>query len=111
MSVVNPGDKLLKTITEVSKETGIKEYVLRYWETQFTQINPSRQKGKRLYDANDIKTIKCIKDLLYNKKYTIKGAKNFLYFENNQDKDKNLIDVLEDLKTVYSFLKDTMRDD
>ncbi|ETO91667.1 MAG: transcriptional regulator [Candidatus Xenolissoclinum pacificiensis L6] len=111
MSLVNPEDKLLKTITEVARELGIKEYVLRYWETQFPQINPSRQKGKRLYDINDVKTIKTIQDLLHNQKYTIQGAKNFLYFENEQDNDKNMLDVLAELKKLYSFLREAMSDE
>ncbi|OEU46308.1 MAG: hypothetical protein BA872_04995 [Desulfobacterales bacterium C00003060] len=66
-------------ISEVSEITGIEPYVLRYWETEFPKINPARSRsGQRLYKRRDIEIILQIKDLLYQKKFTIAGAKQFL---------------------------------
>ena len=66
-------------IGEVSAITGIEPYVLRYWETEFPKINPARSRsGQRLYKRHDIETILQIKDLLYQKRFTIAGAKRYL---------------------------------
>jgi DNA-binding transcriptional MerR regulator len=66
-------------IGEVSAITGIEPYVLRYWETEFPKINPARSRsGQRLYRRRDIETILRIKDLLYQKRFTIAGAKRYL---------------------------------
>jgi DNA-binding transcriptional MerR regulator len=64
--------------------TGLKQYVLRYWETEFAQLNPKKNKaGNRTYKQSDIDFIEKIKDLLYKRKFTIKGALQFL--KNNKD--------------------------
>ena len=71
--------KLYYSISEVSTITGLKQYVLRYWETEFTQLKPSKnQAGNRTYRSHDIDVIMGIKSLLYDRKYTIKGAKQHL---------------------------------
>lgn len=71
--------KLYYSIGEVSKVTELKQYVLRYWETEFKQLNPSKNKaGNRTYRQKDIDLILRIKDLLYNQKFTIEGARNML---------------------------------
>ena len=71
--------KLYYSIGEVSKMTGIKQYVLRYWETEFQILNPSKNRaGNRTYRMQDINTVKHIKSLLYEQKFTIKGAKQYL---------------------------------
>ena len=67
--------KLYYSIKEVSELTTLKPYVLRYWESEFPSIKPSKNKaGNRTYKENDINIILQIKGLLYNKKFTIKGA-------------------------------------
>ena len=72
-------NKLYYSISEVSSITGLKQYVLRYWETEFTQLKPSKnQAGNRIYRSHDIDVIIGIKSLLYDRKYTIKGAKQHL---------------------------------
>ena len=69
-------NKLYYSISEVSAITGLKQYVLRYWETEFTQLKPSKNRaGNRIYRSHDIDVIMGIKSLLYDRKYTIKGAK------------------------------------
>ena len=71
--------KLYYSISEVSTITGLKQYVLRYWETEFTQLKPSKNRaGNRIYRSHDIDVIMGIKSLLYERKYTIKGAKQNL---------------------------------
>ena len=71
--------KLYYSISEVSQVTGLKQYVLRYWETEFNQLSPSKNRaGNRIYRSNDIDIIMKIKSLLYDRKFTIKGAKQHL---------------------------------
>ena len=71
--------KLYYSISEVSTITGLKQYVLRYWETEFTQLKPSKNRaGNRIYRSHDIDVIIGIKSLLYDRKFTIKGAKQHL---------------------------------
>ena len=67
--------KLYYSIKEVSEMTELKPYVLRYWESEFPTLKPSKNKaGNRTYKKRDIKVILDIKKLLYDKKFTIKGA-------------------------------------
>ena len=71
--------KLYYSIGEVSKMVELKSYVLRYWETEFKQLSPPKNRaGNRTYRKTDIDLIIKIKDLLYNKKYTIEGARTML---------------------------------
>jgi DNA-binding transcriptional MerR regulator len=71
--------KLYYSIGEVSEITGLKQYVLRYWESEFSQLNPSKNSaGNRNYRKTDIDLINEIKDLLYDRRFTIKGAKQHL---------------------------------
>lgn len=71
--------KLYYKIGEVGEITGIPSHVLRFWEKQFPQLAPIKTRsGHRLYKKRDIQVILHIKDLLYNKRYTIKGARESL---------------------------------
>ncbi len=71
--------KLYYSISEVSKMTDVEQYVLRYWETEFEQLKPQKNRaGNRIYTNKDIKLILNIKNLLRDKKYTIEGAKKIL---------------------------------
>ena len=71
--------KLYYSISEVSEITELKQYVLRYWETEFTHLKPTKNRaGNRNYRSHDVDLILKIKSLLYDRKYTIKGAKQFL---------------------------------
>ena len=71
--------KLYYSIGEVSEVTKLKQYVLRYWETEFVQLKPAKNSaGNRNYRKSDIDLILEIKDLLYKRHYTIKGAKQYL---------------------------------
>ena len=75
-------DKLFFKIGEVAKLTGIKQHVLRYWESEFTFIRPQKNKSnQRLYRRRDVEAVLAIKHLLYDKKFTIEGAKKPLRAE------------------------------
>jgi DNA-binding transcriptional MerR regulator len=72
-------DKLYFRIGEVSRLAGIKPYVLRFWETEFSTLGPKKSgKGHRLYRRKDVELVLEIKRLLYDKRYTIEGARKFL---------------------------------
>ena len=85
MSSVRPEvKKLYYSISEVSKLTNLKAYVLRYWETEFAQLEPSKNRaGNRTYRQKDIDLILKIKNLLYEEKYTIEGARIAIFKENH----------------------------
>ena len=71
--------KLYYSIGEVADLTTLKPYVLRYWETEFSVLKPTKNRaGNRIYKDKDIKIIFHIKYLLYDQKYTIEGARNQL---------------------------------
>jgi len=71
--------KLYYSISEVSKITSVEQYVLRYWETEFDQLKPQKNRaGNRIYTNKDIQLIMHIKGLLRERKYTIEGARKIL---------------------------------
>lgn len=72
-------DKLYFKIGQVAKLVGVKPYVLRYWETEFPMLRPSKTRSRhRLYRRKDVETLLLIKRLLYAERYTIEGAKRRL---------------------------------
>lgn len=76
MHVLLEKDKLYYSIGEVKEITGIESHVLRYWETEFPSFRPRKgRSGQRTYTRKDIDLIFEIKRLLYDEKFTIKGAK------------------------------------
>ncbi|MCK5571179.1 MAG: MerR family transcriptional regulator, partial [Bacteroidetes bacterium] len=71
--------KLYYSISEVSKIADLEQYVLRYWESEFDELKPSKNRaGNRIYTNRDIKLILYIKKLLRDERYTIEGAKQVL---------------------------------
>ena len=67
------------TIGEVSDLCGVKPYVLRYWEQEFTQLKPVKRRGnRRYYQHHEVLLIRRIRDLLYDQGFTISGARNQL---------------------------------
>ena len=80
--------KLYYSIGEVSELVNLKQYVLRYWETEFPMLRPQKNRaGNRKYRKKDIDLVLRIKNLLYNKKYTIAGAREKLRREQKGDID------------------------
>jgi DNA-binding transcriptional MerR regulator len=86
--------KLYYSISEVSKITDMEQYVLRYWETEFEELSPQKNRaGNRIYTNKDIRLILYIKELLREKKYTIEGAKKIL--EDYEQEKKPVVEVKE----------------
>ena len=108
--------KLYYSIGDVSEMTDLKQYVLRYWETEFPMLKPAKNRaGNRTYKNEDIKVIRQIKELLYEKKFIIQGAKQYLtelYDKNNED--TNIVNISshnvdkEFLQELKSKLEDTI---
>ena len=110
--------KLYYSIGEVSKITELKPYVLRYWETEFKQLSPPKNRaGNRTYRQKDIEVVEIIKDLLYNRRFTIKGAITLLNSGkemeetvdgpsvNTQEKRSEMLNkVKQELKSILDFI-------
>ena len=87
-------EKLFYKIGEVSRVVGVESYVLRYWETEFSFLNPRKSKsGQRIYAKNDVDLILQIKHLLYEEKYTIDGVRRKL---GNDAEQQNPVDCPAD---------------
>lgn len=80
MSAFNPiAKKEYYSIGEVCEITGLKPHVLRYWETQFKGLAPVKNRaGNRAYRKREIEMVQLVKELLYDRKYTIEGARQKL---------------------------------
>ncbi len=107
--IVKLPDKLYFRIGEVSEFTGVKPYVLRYWESEFEEIQPIRRKSQRLYDRETIQLIMRIKHMLYEQNFTIAGAKKMLREEMREAgtvkrETRILEEILNDLKSLKSKL-------
>ena len=100
--------KLYYSIGEVSKMTELKAYVLRYWETEFKQLKPPKNRaGNRTYRQSDIDLILHIKDLLYTKKFTIEGARHQLATEKDGKKEDVAVPV-ESIQQAAPARKETL---
>ena len=112
-------DKLYFKIGEVAEITGVKPYVLRYWESEFKMVNPSKSRSRqRLYRKSDVELIFRIKELLYEERYTINGARKKLkelgygrisqpelQFEKVESKSA-LDKVIQELKEIRDLLSE-----
>lgn len=68
-----------RTISEASEDVGVATHVLRFWETKFKDIQPTKRSGgRRYYSAKDVDVLKKIRSLLYDEGYTIKGVQAYL---------------------------------
>src|SRR5262245_61171881 len=80
-------DKLYFKIGEVSDLLGVEAYVLRYWETEFPVLSPKKSgTGHRLYRRKEVELLLRIKHLLYDKRFTIEGARQSLHSEDKAQK-------------------------
>jgi DNA-binding transcriptional MerR regulator len=97
----NIPERVFYRIKEVCSITGLKPHVLRYWEQEFRDIRPVKStKGQRLYKRRDLDAILAIKKLLYEKRFTIDGAKKYL------TSHRHVLDqIREDLKEIVAILK------
>jgi len=94
--------------------TSVKPYVLRYWESEFPSLRPSKNRaGKRIYRSSDVEQVLTIKKLLYENKFTIEGARKQLKFgqevedEAKNDRQKNVLEEIKiSLKEIIDLLED-----
>ena len=113
-----PDTKLYRSISEVSDMLGVKPHVLRYWEKQFSMLRPKKNRaGNRMYRPDEVKLLIRIKELLYERRYTIAGAKRTLLDERKEsspqvelgfetaERRMLLLEVREELKTLASRLR------
>lgn len=91
------------TIGEVARELDLTTSLIRFWETEFREVNPKKnRKGNRMYTPKDIETLRKIRYLLKEQKYTIKGAKERLQNEGKNVEEE--IQIKETLLKLKSFL-------
>jgi DNA-binding transcriptional MerR regulator len=91
-------DKLYFKIGEVSELLGVEPYVLRYWETEFPVLSPKKSgTGHRLYRRKDVELLLRIKHLLYEKRFTIEGARQSLQAEARAPKPKPVKRIQQEL--------------
>ena len=99
----------LKTIGEVSKSLNIPQYILRFWEKKFSIIKPiQKANGRRYYSKKDLDNLIEIKDLLYEKKYSLKGAQKVLESKKKSSKKFNtseINNIINKLKSLRDEIK------
>lgn len=101
--MVNIPDKLFFTIKEAASIIEVPAYVLRYWEDEFNFIKPKRtEAGHRRYKKNDLELLLSIKELLYNKGFTIEGAKKHL---RKKEVRLDLSFIRKELEGILEILK------
>jgi DNA-binding transcriptional MerR regulator len=114
-----PESKLYRPISEVADLVGVKQHVLRYWETQFSMLRPKKNRaGNRMYRPDEVKLLLRIKELLYGRRYTIAGARRTLLDERKEstpqvelgfgDAERKL--VLHEVKTELRQLVERLKD-
>src|SRR5258708_6784863 len=93
-------DKLYFKIGEVSELLGVEAYVLRYWETEFPVLSPKKSgTGHRLYRRKDVELLLRIKHLLYEKRFTIDGARQYLH---DEAKSLHQKDIKQEQQALFS---------
>ena len=76
---LEPDSKPYRSISEVAELVGVKQHVLRYWETQFSMLRPRKNRaGNRMYRPDEVKLLLRIRELLYDRRFTIAGARRSL---------------------------------
>lgn len=99
-------DKKYLSIKDVAQRVEVPAYTLRYWEKEFKQLKPERHSGLRKYSQSDVELIKKIKDLLYNKRYTIAGVKKCLNVDRRR---KNTSEITNQIHGVNSKILEEIK--
>ena len=104
--------KLYYSISEVSKLTDLEQYVLRYWESEFEQLKPAKNRaGNRIYTNRDIKLILYIKKLLRDERYTIEGAKQVLKAYTPEEDTGEQLELIDAPKPKHKVQDEQLRTD
>ena len=114
-----PDSKPYRSISEVAELVGVKQHVLRYWETQFSMLRPRKNRaGNRMYRPDEVKLLLRIRELLYGRRYTIAGARRSLLDERKEstpqvelgfdEAERKL--VIHEVKTELRQLVDRLRE-
>lgn len=104
--------KLYYSISEVSKITDLEQYVLRYWESEFEQLKPAKNRaGNRIYTNRDIKLILYIKKLLRDERYTIEGAKQVLKTYTLDEETGEQLELIGAAKPKQKIQDEQLRED
>ncbi len=104
--------KLYYSISEVSKITDLEQYVLRYWESEFEQLKPAKNRaGNRIYTNRDIKLILYIKKLLRDERYTIEGAKQVLKAYTPEEESGEQLELMGTVKSKQKIQDEQLRAD
>jgi DNA-binding transcriptional MerR regulator len=99
-------DKLYFKVGEVSAIAKVPAYVLRFWETEFKRIKPKRtSSGHRLYRKRDVELILKIRHLLYEKKFTIQGARQHLSGRTDKEKGKPAAITLDEIRSELKGIR------
>ncbi len=111
--------KLYRSISEVSEMLDVKPHVLRYWETQFSILKPRKNRaGNRVYRPEDLKVLFRIRELLYERRFTIEGARKKISDEKKEkepqvelgfaDAERKLIlgEIKHDLQQLLAKLRE-----
>lgn len=104
------GDKLYFKIGEVARIVGVKPYVLRYWETEFSILRPGKTRSKhRLYRRRDVDLLLKIKDLLHTRRFTIEGARKKLREESaTTDAPSQATGALAEIREALVRIRDSL---
>lgn len=104
-------EKAYYSINEVAEQFGVNASTLRYWEKEFSQLNPKRTNGRRYYSPADIETVKQIQFLLNDQKLTISGAKERLATNKNDvERKQKLRATLEALRRELADFRRELND-
>ena len=104
-----PGKRYF-TIGEVSELCAVKPYVLRYWEQEFTQLQPLKRRGnRRNYQRHDLVLIRQIRSLLYDQGYTIGGARQKLSGKDIQDDSMRSQQMVRQIRRELESVLSTLR--
>src|SRR5215831_17402335 len=102
-------DKLFFKISEVCDIVGVEPYVLRFWETEFPGLAPEKSKaGHRVYKRKDVENVLRVKQLLYERGFTIEGARKQLAksrVSRKSERDEVLIRVRNELRDILTLLR------
>ena len=103
-------DKLYFSIAEASQIAGLRPHVLRYWESGFSCLKPEKDKaGRRSYRKKDIETILRIKDLLYNQRYNIAGAKKKMKMKEKGGEGSEKVGLISTLRQIGKDLQSVLK--